>query len=62
LAGLWDETGDSRAQYTHWYWKWNTEWSYQRVESLSGQELQRFNEIKRTIEAHPAIQALVPED
>lgn len=62
LAHLWRGTKDSRGQYTHWYWKWNTEWSCDRIDALSGSELQRFREIRLAIEAHPAIASVVPED
>jgi hypothetical protein len=62
LAYLWRGTNDDRASYTHWYWAWNTDWSYERIDSLSGAELQRFIEIKRIVESHPAIESLTPED
>src|SRR5262245_47029139 len=30
LAALWRGTADERAHYTHWYWKWNTDWDSYR--------------------------------
>ncbi|MCH7725387.1 MAG: hypothetical protein IH991_02725 [Planctomycetes bacterium] len=52
---------EDRRNYTHWYDKWNTEWSEERVESLAGQELERLHEIKHKVETHPAIESIEPE-
>ena len=51
-----------RCDYTHWYYKWLEEWSYERVDLLTDRELERFHEIRREIEAHPAIESIERED
>src|SRR4051812_31110415 len=50
LAGLWRAQADDRADDTHWYWAWNTQWSYDRVSRLAGEELARFHEIREMLE------------
>src|SRR5690349_15732544 len=63
LAALWRGTDDERRDYTHWYWKWNTDWdAYRHLEALSPQEKARMHVLKQRIEEHPYIARLVPED
>ena len=62
LALLWRDTADDRRDYVGWYWMWNTDWSYDRVDQLAGDELKRFNEIKSLIENHPVVDSVTPED
>jgi len=62
LGYLWRDTDDERRHYTHWYWLWNTDWSYNRVDELDGADLDRFNELNLTIAAHPAVESVEPED
>ena len=45
-----------------WYWKWSEEWSYERIDSLSVQERDRLEDLRRAIEAHPAINSMEPDD
>ena len=61
LASMWRGIDDERANDTHWYWEWNTDWSYERVDALADRELERFHEIREAIEQHPAIVSLTPE-
>ena len=61
LAAMWRGIDDERANDTHWYREWNTDWSYERVDALADRELGRFHEIREAIELHPAIVSLTPE-
>ena len=61
LAAMWRGIDEERANDTHWYWEWNTDWSYERVDALADRELERFHEIREAIEQHPAIVSLTPE-
>lgn len=61
LANRWRGKVDDRSTYTYWYWAWNTAWSYERIDTLEGDELYRFNAIKCQMEAHPAIKSLTLE-
>jgi hypothetical protein len=62
IAGLWRKAADERADDTHWYWIWDTEWSDERVRNLAGDELARFHEMKETLAAHPAVQSIEADE
>ena len=63
LAALWRGTDDERGHYTHWYWKWNTDWdAYRHLEALSPEEKARMRVLKQRIEEHPYIAQFALED
>jgi hypothetical protein len=43
LAALWRGRDDPRADYMHWYWRWNAEWqSYAHADNLNEDEAARL--------------------
>ncbi len=62
LAALWAGTGDSRADYMYWYYRWQKWGSYSRFGELTPDERARMRQMIQQMEHHPFISRFVPED
>jgi hypothetical protein len=62
LATLWVDTGDRRADYTNWYYRWQSWGSYSRFEHLTEEERARMREMMQQMKQHPFVADFVPED
>lgn len=73
LAALWsathlkeelpDKKKNPESHYTHWYWKWNTEWGqYKHSKNLTAAEVARFDQLKKQILEHGAFKLIQKED
>jgi hypothetical protein len=62
-AFLWKGADDGRADYAHWYHRWNSDWgSYEAAENLSAVDRTRLRELMAMLGRHPFVNRFVPED
>src|SRR5262245_40217917 len=63
LASIWRDMPGSTITDDFFYKYWNTEWAgYARLEEVPQDDAVRANAAKKTLESHPAIAEVVPED
>ncbi|MDX2242408.1 MAG: hypothetical protein NW224_17115 [Leptolyngbyaceae cyanobacterium bins.302] len=73
LAALWsathfkDEIPDKKknpeSDYTHWYWKWNTDWGqYEHSKNLNAAEIASLDKLKSQILEHGLIKLILKDD
>ena len=63
LASVWAGSEDERADYIHWYYRWNGEWgSYEHARNLSEVESERLRELTAKLMEHPFVTQFLPDD